>query len=76
MQKPEEQAIRSLLVPRAVQRTRARAEGNRKEVSHHVYNAGYDWGKVEEQKFALKQLGGMKQGCEPNCFSTLGYNVA
>jgi hypothetical protein len=24
----------------------------------------------------LKQLGEMKQGCEPHCFSTLGYNVA
>jgi MoaA/NifB/PqqE/SkfB family radical SAM enzyme len=41
-----------------------------------MYNAGYDWGRVESQKFDLKQLGEMKQGCEPHCFSTLGYNVA
>jgi len=41
-----------------------------------MYNAGYDWGTVEKQKFDLKQLGEMKQGCEPHCFSTLGYNVA
>jgi MoaA/NifB/PqqE/SkfB family radical SAM enzyme len=41
-----------------------------------MYNAGYDWGTVEHQKFDLKQLSEMKHGCEPNCFSTLGYNVA
>jgi MoaA/NifB/PqqE/SkfB family radical SAM enzyme len=41
-----------------------------------MYNAKYDWGAVENQKFNLKQLADMKQGCEPNCFSTLGYNVA
>src|ERR1700722_15590285 len=41
-----------------------------------MYNAKYDWGAVENQKFNLKQLTDMKQGCEPNCFSTLGYNVA
>ena len=41
-----------------------------------MYNAGYVWGTVENQKFDLKQLAKMKQGCEPNCFSTLGYNVA
>ena len=41
-----------------------------------MYNAQYDWGAVENQKFDLKQLGEMKKGCEPNCFSTLGYNVA
>jgi len=41
-----------------------------------MYNAKYDWGVVEKQKFDLKQLAEMKQGCEPHCFSTLGYNVA
>jgi hypothetical protein len=41
-----------------------------------MYNAGYDWGTVENQKFDVRQLAEMKQGCEPNCFSTLGYNVA
>jgi MoaA/NifB/PqqE/SkfB family radical SAM enzyme len=41
-----------------------------------MYNATYDWGTIENHKFELKQLGEMKQGCEPHCFSTLGYNVA
>lgn len=41
-----------------------------------MYNAKYDWGAVENHKFDLKQLAEMKQGCEPQCFSTLGYNVA
>jgi MoaA/NifB/PqqE/SkfB family radical SAM enzyme len=41
-----------------------------------MYNAKYDWGTVENHKFDVKQLTEMKQGCEPHCFSTLGYNVA
>ena len=41
-----------------------------------MYNAKFDWGTVEKQKFDLHQLGEMKKGCEPQCFSTLGYNVA
>src|SRR6266567_553639 len=41
-----------------------------------MYNASYDWGTVANQKFDVKQLSEMKKGCEPNCFSTLGYNVA
>ncbi len=41
-----------------------------------MYNAKYDWGTIDNQKFALKQLAEMKEGCEPHCFSTLGYNVA
>jgi len=41
-----------------------------------MYNARYDWGTVENQKFDKKQLDEMKQGCEPHCFSTLGYNIA
>jgi hypothetical protein len=27
-------------------------------------------------RFDLQQLAEMKKGCEPHCFSTLGYNVA
>jgi hypothetical protein len=41
-----------------------------------MYNAKYDWGTTENPKFKKSQLAEMKQGCEPNCFSTLGYNVA
>ena len=41
-----------------------------------MYNAKYDWGTVDNQKFDVRQLSEMKNGCEPNCFSTLGYNVA
>jgi len=41
-----------------------------------MYNATYDWGTVGDQKFDVQQLSEMKKGCEPNCFSTLGYNVA
>jgi hypothetical protein len=41
-----------------------------------MYNAKYDWGTAENQKFDKQQLLDMKKGCEPNCFSTLGYNVA
>jgi MoaA/NifB/PqqE/SkfB family radical SAM enzyme len=41
-----------------------------------LYNASYDWGTVGNQKFDVQQLSEMKKGCEPNCFSTLGYNVA
>ena len=41
-----------------------------------MYNATYDWGTVASHKFDVKQLNEMKQGCEPHCFSTLGYNVA
>jgi hypothetical protein len=41
-----------------------------------MYNAKYDRGAVEKQKFDLTQLAEMKQGCEPQCFSTPGYNVA
>jgi len=41
-----------------------------------MYNAQYDWGTVENQKFDLKQLAEMKRGCGSHCFSTLGCNVA
>jgi len=41
-----------------------------------MYNAKYDWGSIGKQRFDKKQLAEMKHGCEPNCFSTLGYNVA
>jgi len=36
-----------------------------------MYNAGYDWGTIENRKVDLKQLAEVKQGCEPHCFSTL-----
>jgi hypothetical protein len=29
-----------------------------------------------QQKLEQKQLAEKQQGCEPSCFSTLGYNVA
>ena len=41
-----------------------------------MYNTKYDWGTVGDHKFDTKQLLEMKQGCEPHCFSTLGYNIA
>jgi MoaA/NifB/PqqE/SkfB family radical SAM enzyme len=41
-----------------------------------MYNATYDWGTIERHEFHTKQLSEMKRGCEPHCFSTLGYNVA
>jgi hypothetical protein len=41
-----------------------------------MYNAKYNWGVVEHHKFDFKQLAEMKRGCEPHCFSTLGYNLA
>jgi MoaA/NifB/PqqE/SkfB family radical SAM enzyme len=41
-----------------------------------MYNAKYDWGTVANHKFDVQQLSEMKKGCEPHCFSTLGYNVA
>jgi MoaA/NifB/PqqE/SkfB family radical SAM enzyme len=41
-----------------------------------MYNANYDWGTIEHQKFDVGQLSEMKQSCELNCFSTLGANLA
>jgi MoaA/NifB/PqqE/SkfB family radical SAM enzyme len=41
-----------------------------------MYNANYDWGTIEHQKFDVAQLSEMKQSCELNCFSTLGANLA
>jgi MoaA/NifB/PqqE/SkfB family radical SAM enzyme len=41
-----------------------------------MYNAKYNWGTVANHKFDVQQLSEMKKGCEPHCFSTLGYNVA
>ena len=41
-----------------------------------MYNANYDWGVIENQKFDVKQLSEMKKSCELNCFSTLGANLA
>jgi len=51
-----------------------RTDGTLARASH--VQREFDWGTVENQKFDLKQLAEMKQGCEPQCFSTLGYNVA
>ncbi|MGA7626399.1 MAG: radical SAM protein [Candidatus Acidiferrales bacterium] len=41
-----------------------------------MYNATYNWGTIENQKFELPQLNEMKKSCELHCFSTLGYNLA
>lgn len=41
-----------------------------------MYNELYDWGTVENHKFQPKQLGEMKQQCQPRCFSTLNHIVA
>jgi MoaA/NifB/PqqE/SkfB family radical SAM enzyme len=41
-----------------------------------MYNATYDWGTIENQKFDVRQLNDMKQECELNCYSTLGANLA
>ncbi len=40
-----------------------------------MYNAGYDWGAVENPKFEPEQLQEMKQSCQPHCFSTLNHIV-
>jgi hypothetical protein len=37
-----------------------------------LYNATYAWGTVGNEKFDVKQLSEMKQGCEPNCFRHWG----
>ena len=41
-----------------------------------LYNATCDWGTVENHRFDSKQLGSMKQECQPHCFSTLNHIVA
>jgi MoaA/NifB/PqqE/SkfB family radical SAM enzyme len=41
-----------------------------------MYNAGYDWGAIENHKFETKQLAEMKKSCQPHCFSTLNHILA
>jgi MoaA/NifB/PqqE/SkfB family radical SAM enzyme len=41
-----------------------------------MYSATYDWGVVGSHRFETKQLQGMKQECQPHCFSTLNHNLA
>jgi MoaA/NifB/PqqE/SkfB family radical SAM enzyme len=41
-----------------------------------MYSANYDWGVIENHRFAVEQLTEMKQGCQPHCFSTLNHNLA
>jgi MoaA/NifB/PqqE/SkfB family radical SAM enzyme len=41
-----------------------------------MYSATYDWGVIENHRFAVEQLAEMKQACQPHCFSTLNHNLA
>lgn len=41
-----------------------------------MYSATCDWGTIENPKFSVPQLEGMKKGCQPHCFSTLNHNLA
>lgn len=41
-----------------------------------LYSAAYDWGAVDNPRFDNRQLAGMKQSCQPHCFSTLNHVVA
>ena len=41
-----------------------------------MYSATYDWGVVGSHNFETRQLQGMKQECQPHCFSTLNHNLA
>lgn len=41
-----------------------------------MYNAGYDWGVIEDHKFEREQLREMKKSCQPHCFSTLNHILA
>jgi MoaA/NifB/PqqE/SkfB family radical SAM enzyme len=41
-----------------------------------MYSATYDWGVVGSHRFETRQLQGMKQECQPHCFSTLNHNLA
>ena len=41
-----------------------------------MYNAGYDWGAIENHKFDSAQLKEMKTSCQPHCFSTLNHILA
>ncbi|HVC20549.1 MAG TPA: radical SAM protein [Vicinamibacterales bacterium] len=41
-----------------------------------MYSATYDWGTIEWPNFDRAQLDGMKQQCQPQCFSTLNHILA
>lgn len=41
-----------------------------------MYNAGYDWGTIENHKFEKTQLKEMKHECQKTCFSTLNHILA
>ncbi len=40
-----------------------------------MYAATYDWGTIENHKFAPTQLSEMKKTCQQHCFSTLNHNL-
>jgi MoaA/NifB/PqqE/SkfB family radical SAM enzyme len=40
-----------------------------------MYSASYDWGRIENHKFEVKQLDEMKTSCQTHCFSTLNHNL-
>jgi MoaA/NifB/PqqE/SkfB family radical SAM enzyme len=40
-----------------------------------MYSATYDWGRIEDHKFQVKQLNEMKTSCQTHCFSTLNHNL-
>jgi radical SAM protein with 4Fe4S-binding SPASM domain len=41
-----------------------------------MYSATYDWGRIGNHKFEVKQLDEMKKECQTHCFSTLNHNLA
>jgi MoaA/NifB/PqqE/SkfB family radical SAM enzyme len=41
-----------------------------------MYDATFDWGTIEDSRFARTQLTEMKRNCQQHCFSTLNHNLA
>ncbi len=41
-----------------------------------MYSSDFDWGNIDEPKFAPLQLAEMKKSCQRHCFSTLNHNFA
>jgi MoaA/NifB/PqqE/SkfB family radical SAM enzyme len=41
-----------------------------------MYPSTFDWGNIDQPKFAQEQLTGMKKTCQQHCFSTLNHNLA
>ncbi|MCE5309137.1 MAG: radical SAM protein [Acidobacteriales bacterium] len=41
-----------------------------------MYPATHDWGTVENPHFNGARLAEIKQGCQPQCFSTLNHNLS